>query len=358
MTATRPVPPHGTTARYQGTETRPPCRCRKCTTAAVRADQLRELDRLAGRPRTIDAAPVRAHIDLLVSSGLSYGQIARAAGINDGTVGYVREHEQVRRSTAEKILAVRPGYRPESGPVAAGPARARVRELYALEHEVSAIAQASGLSAAFLAELVSGRTLTVSVDTDDRIRAAWERMRHGRGQCAKNRHRAVREGWIPTVDAVGSRRRLQALQRMGHSQTALVDATGLRRDWLRIVLHGPAERVSTADADAIRRAYLHLIQRPGTSARAANRALELGWHGPAAWDDIDNPAAEPETCGTTARKTIRDRARERAEEIQHLAGFGLSDHAIAEQLGMSPKYVHDLLAGHRVTGQRELRKAA
>ena len=63
----RPIPGHGTEARYARG-----CHCQPCTRAAVREDQLRVLDRLQGRPRKIPSAPVVAHLNALRDQGMSW----------------------------------------------------------------------------------------------------------------------------------------------------------------------------------------------------------------------------------------------------------------------------------------------
>jgi transcriptional regulator with XRE-family HTH domain/AraC-like DNA-binding protein len=359
MTA-RPVPDHGTEARYQGNAKRPPCHCPTCTRGAGQAVAARKADRLAGRPRTIDAAPAKARIRALLDIGVTLDEIAERCGLPSATVRNTLYREKVRRGTAEAVLDGTDGWRPRPRTVrAAGPA-ALVQRLYAQGHGPKRVAAVSGVDRYTIINLARGRRTTVTVRTAAAVRRAYDLLNGTPGSSSRARQEAIREGWVRDaglVDATGTLRRLRALQVIGYTRPAIAHRTGVAERRLRAVFQGQP-LVRPEDARRVKAAYGSMILAFGGSTETARRARKDGWHGPAAWDDIDNPAAEPETCGTTARKTIRDRARERAEEIQHLAGFGLSDHAIAEQLGMSPKYVHDLLAGHRITGQRELRKAA
>jgi hypothetical protein len=82
------------------------CRCAACT--AAHAAYL--ADWRAGRiRRSADAAPVRAHLQRLVASGLVLGYLADEAGVPRGTV-YGLWHGRGRTSpaTAAALLALRP----------------------------------------------------------------------------------------------------------------------------------------------------------------------------------------------------------------------------------------------------------
>ncbi len=69
----------------------------------------------------------------------------------------------------------------------------------------------------------------------------------------------------------------------------------------------------------------------------------------AAWDDnIDDPAATPETDQNVVDlDNRRELAALRRAEIEHLASFNIPEHEIANRLGMSRDYVHDLLRDMR-----------
>jgi hypothetical protein len=97
-----PEPPHvGSHSRYSAG-----CRCSGCT--AAHAAYL--ADWRAGRiRRSADTAPVRAHLQRLVGSGLVLGYLADEAGIPRRTV-YAIWHSSRRTSphTAAALLALRP----------------------------------------------------------------------------------------------------------------------------------------------------------------------------------------------------------------------------------------------------------
>lgn len=108
-----------------------------------------------------------------------------------------------------------------------------------------------------------------------------------------------------SVDAAGTRRRLQALMAAGWGRGELARRLGAERTNLGKLLR--RDRVSAGTARAVRALYEDLWDAPPDestplaardSARARREARDCGWPRPAAWDDdlIDDPAA-PEPDG-------------------------------------------------------------
>lgn len=203
MTTTkgRPIPPHGTGNRYKGTPSRPGCRCQPCTRAAVREDQERILDRLRGNPRMVPADETIAHLGTLRAAGLSWSQIARAAGTAASTPReiYVERFTTVSRTNAQKLLAVKPHNRPAVGFVNALGARRRLQALYALGHGHLFLVNNIGISSSCISDILSGRNATIEVDIDTRVRATFKRLSMTIGANARTRARARREGWPPPL---------------------------------------------------------------------------------------------------------------------------------------------------------------
>jgi AraC-like DNA-binding protein len=84
---------------------------------------------------------------------------------------------------------------------------------------------------------------------------------------------------------------------------------------------------------------------PGSALKTRNKARREGWPDPLWWEDmghIDDPDFDP--AAAVERELNRDElAALRRQEIAHLAAFGIPEHEIAQRLGMSPHYVHDLI---------------
>lgn len=123
------------------------------------------------------------------------------------------------------------------------------------------------------------------------------------------------------VDATGTMRRLQALAAIGYTNRQLAATIGIWPATVGRILHGELTQVLAATARNTTAAYRDLSRRPGPSQRTRSRARQEGWHGPMAWDDIDDPNALPEVdtnprrspielqpCGTTAayRRHLRN----------------------------------------------------
>ncbi len=96
----------------------------------------------------------------------------------------------------------------------------------------------------------------------------------------------------PLVDAAGTRRRIQALGRIGWARAEVAARLGVHPcapgKWV-------ANRYVTRDTAAkVAALYTHLSAIPGPSRLAARRAQRAGWPPPIAWDDdIDDPHARP-----------------------------------------------------------------
>jgi len=104
---------------------------------------------------------------------------------------------------------------------------------------------------------------------------------------------ALVESTIP-VPAVGTRRRLEALSRIGWSGREVSE---------RIGYAGPSLWQMTARGHVSARVYVRvaklydeLCNTPGPSRLAQIKATKRGWAPPAAWDelDMDNPNVEPQ----------------------------------------------------------------
>lgn len=116
--------------------------------------------------------------------------------------------------------------------------------------------------------------------------------------------------------------------------------------------------VSLTVANGMKTLYKQMSGRPGASPFAVSSARRRNWHGPMAWDDIDNPAEQPDVEQVIDLELKRDElAALRRAEIEHLASFNLSNHEIAARLDISISTVNAIvreLHGH----QRRARKPA
>lgn len=152
--------------------------------------------------------------------------------------------------------------------------------------------------------------------------------------------------------ALGYVRRVRALYAAGHNHSTIAAAAGLDRSTVSALAAGTRSIVWPRVASGVAAAYDTLSASDGTSSRSRSRAERNGWAGPAYWDEdtIDDPNFEPAVSDAL---TSHQRARLNAEEIQHLASCGVSEHEIAARVGRDPAYVRQQIAGKRGPGWRQ-----
>ena len=159
--------------------------------------------------------------------------------------------------------------------------------------------------------------------------------------------RALR-GQTETIDATGTVRRLRALCVIGWSRRELAAILGMEKSAVdRLV--GGVEVCWRSTARRVAGAYETHWQGPpepttpherACRTRTIGTAIKQGWAPPLAWDDIDDPAATPQT-GDTRRKGAT------IEEIAWCIETGETHpEAIARRVGIATSSVRDLLHDH------------
>lgn len=134
------------------------------------------------------------------------------------------------------------------------------------------------------------------------------------------------------TDATGTVRRLQALAVLGHPNYTIAEALEVAGSTLRKIAAGERARVSKATAAAVASLYAQWMTRPGPSNATRRRAHANNWHGPLAWDDIDNPDEQPDTADSdTAPRYLA--LAEDGEWLERTQGY-TREHAAA-RLGVT-----------------------
>lgn len=95
------------------------------------------------------------------------------------------------------------------------------------------------------------------------------------------------------VGAYATRRRLQALSRIGWDLYRLSDDTGIGFTTLAAIRAGKITRTRATFHTTIADAYTRLCMTPGPSTQAVQGAIRKSWVSPMAWDDIDDPREKP-----------------------------------------------------------------
>lgn len=147
-----------------------------------------------------------------------------------------------------------------------------------------------------------------------------------------------------TLPVIGSRRRVQALQRIGWSAEWLSIELGHSRAWLNVTLATEDGRIYRRNYETIRDLYERLNNTPGPSRITALRAEKAGWPGPHAWWNIDDPDEQPDP-GHQAGRNGRDGAIDPVVVHRVLGG----DFALARSTTKAEKVA--IVAGWRDSGR-------
>lgn len=171
--------------------------------------------------------------------------------------------------------------------------------------------------------------------------AYWQGCRSRAAQAAQANYRTHGEPHL--ASSVGIVRRLCALQAIGWPDQAIAERLGCTKQavsWLRCGNRTTANRETRAAVD---RVYNELSGTPGPSAQARRTAQRRGWAPPLAWDDIDDPDAQPDYGESHDWRW--DRRAGRSEKVAELTREGLTAEQIAEHLGVTRRTVERLRAG-------------
>lgn len=163
-----------------------------------------------------------------------------------------------------------------------------------------------------------------------------DECRARRAQYEKERRYYTERGQPLTVPAVGFKRRVRALMALGwtHRQiaTELGIATGNlsnRMTYAKAVHRGTHDRMCAV----YDRLSMTLPPDEMVNRRTRTIARRNGWLPPLAFDDerIDDAAYRPSRSATAPPRTRRNLLA----EVAHLRSLGVSDHAAAQQLGVT-----------------------
>lgn len=135
----------------------------------------------------------------------------------------------------------------------------------------------------------------------------------------------------PRVDPTGSIRRIQALVAIGWPIVWTAAQTGYHPSYLFNIIAGRVPTIPRPVAHRFTALYREYSHRPGPSEYARSIARRNGWHGPLAWDAIDDPNEKPEVEETRVLN-FHERAQLRREEIEHLAWCGHEPEEILDRL--------------------------
>lgn len=192
---TRPMPDHGTRARYMRG-----CRCTDCFDANGRyCKAYRTAAHRSGGPKRLDPTPVVMRIRFWEQRGYSHSQLASAAGLARRVIDAHAKGElkTINPDSARRILAVRldDSIIPKYLPVDATGTMRRLRSMSVVGHPLKDIAAATNHRSGALSKILNGHSVGVRGTTARDIAALYETWQHQVGLCKRTRLRAEREGW-------------------------------------------------------------------------------------------------------------------------------------------------------------------
>lgn len=194
-----------------------------------------------------------------------------------------------RRARVQKVVDV---YGPQSHRVPSEAAWKRIEALLDRGWSAPAIATASGIRGRYVEQIISRWRTTGTQTRIGPIRAGVLAALPLVDPPGKVPGRIA-----PRVPALGTQRRLRALATMGWPISAVAERAGLEDHaaGLRYIRQGKWQRCPEGWAIAVAKAYREMVRLPPPSSRSAsysrNKALSLGWLGPASWHDPDTDPA-------------------------------------------------------------------
>lgn len=206
-----------------------------------------------------------------------------------------------------------------------------VQALIALGWTQAAIAQTTGVGTTIVVSLANNAQRTIRPDHAAAILS-------------------IQPGSRPTANywtnPTGTVRRIRALAAIGWPVYTTAQAIGVDQSGLNAIASGRRNHIPRHVAEAIAALYIQRSRQPGPSDITRARAARNDWHGPLAWDDIDDPDATPELDDAVAVELDRSQLAElRRAEILHLARFGNSPEHIHMRLGgeVSLSYIREIV---------------
>jgi len=367
---------HGTRAAYN----QDGCRCQRCraaNAASARAAYFRR--RTNGQPGFRDAEDVRAHIRRLRAEGIGFRQIADLSSTTPTLVRRLSKPPAgntrgVTWDTAERVLSITAvaANRAMKSRVPAAPTLALLADLTSRGWTPGYLSQSLQRSLRSYNSTLTGRE--VDVTTERRVQRLHATLIHSSPAkvSAVQRLAAAERTARKYVDSRATRRRLQALLRLGWTVQQLGAALGRSSQRLEWVLD--SHRVTAATAQQVSDIYERLSLGPPTTTtpeqqeaaeHARTRALRCGWLAPLAWDDIDNdpdPGPSPAHLHASDPHDLDEIAIERAvagglplpaltaleqaEAVRRLTDTGHSLNEIAERLSTTSRTVSRRRSAH------------
>ncbi|MDX3230556.1 hypothetical protein [Streptomyces sp. ME19-01-6] len=310
-TRTKPLPPHGSYARANGSPGyRPPCKCEPCVLTRRAKKKREHVNRQLGRPNRVDAAEARTRL-LQLNETMGWNDIGTAAGCSPRHLHQIAlgRVTRINRGTHDKIMAAKQG---TTGGVyidATGSIR-RVRALLAIGHSIETIATTAGGVFSRIQPIAAGQPRMRRM-LADKIAHAYNVLADQPGTSSRSRNRAASEGWAPPAAW----------------DDDTIDNPQAHPDW-------------TGHCGTDHGWWLHRLNNIPTCQRCETAHQQwLADLGPAT-------SSERFTALRKARAAASSRGADLADDARELITLGYGHDAIAERLQVTKEHLYQTLKRH------------
>lgn len=201
-TAAKPLPPHGSYARANGSPGyREPCPCDLCRSTLLSAKKRYRVSREQGRPGLVDATPARQRLQQLRKT-MSLMQIKAATGCDDANLRLIIDgtRSQIRRDTLDRILSLKPEPPAAGTYLDATGTRRRIQALRAIGWSARIIAETATTGEAVIERICDGQPCVRGV-VALKILAAYAKLSHSPAPAGRSATRAknyaLANKWAP-----------------------------------------------------------------------------------------------------------------------------------------------------------------
>lgn len=276
-TAAKPLPPHGTYARANGSKGyRAPCKCEPCLKIRRTRKKIQSVNRQLGRSSRVDAATA-AHRLRDLHRHMGWEDIASSLGTSSSHVRKIAGGRQtvILLATHNKIMRLVPQTATGGQYIDATGSVRRVHALIAQGHPLRKIAEAAGTHYSCIQTVVAGPA-RVRRFFAERIEEAYRTLSGTTGSSIRGRNRAARNGWAPpaawdddTIDNPSSK------PNCGQTLTLRERAALRREEIIHFAWHGdtPEQILARLDGEVSISTVRQIVQEWRTGQKR-NRAKE------------------------------------------------------------------------------------
>lgn len=184
---------HGTLTAY-----RRGCRCSECSAKAGAYQKRLRFEHQRGTHRLVSTDKCHAHLNWLRSEGMSWADIAKEMGYTASpTVHRIMRKDRVRRTTANRLLSIRPARSSDRALMDSAGSVRRLQALACMGWSNAELSRRTGIHQSVLSEIRLGNFTTTRGTVARQIAEQYEELAYVDGGSARARTAAKRGKWAP-----------------------------------------------------------------------------------------------------------------------------------------------------------------